>query len=902
MDRGEEKRPDPDRILERIRAEEPRRVGRLKIFFGYAAGVGKTYAMLDEAQELLRRGVDVVAGYIEPHTRPETAQLVSGLPALPPKPVLHKGIELKEFDLDLALERKPEVILVDELAHTNAEGVRNRKRYQDVEELLQAGIDVYTTVNVQHLESLNDVVQSITQVYVRETIPDHLFDYADKVKLIDIEPEELLKRLNEGKVYRPDRAEVAMQHFFTSQNLRLLREIAMRKAADRVSHEHQPELRYTEKTAGVKLLVCISASPSSAKSIRWAARTADAFHAPWTVLYVETKESELVGEEARKQLRSHMELAERLGADIVTLNGHEVAPVVAEYVKHAGITNIVIGKSRNPRTLRSLFESDFADQLIARLGNIELHIIADTAAPLKKSARPAAALGRNLDFSWRHVLTLLALLTAATLVSFGLRAAHLGEQNVMMIYILSVLVISRLTPGYLYGVAGSVLSVLCYNFFFTKPYYTFNAIQAGYPITFVVMLIVALITSALTVRIKTQARLAAERERRTEVLYEINKKLLVTRGLEPIVELTKDYLVRLFHRSAVIYTRDPVDGWDGASFRQAAEEPDASFLMTADERAVAHWVFANQKRAGAGTDTLRGAGGFYMPVMAQSKVLGVIGLSCREGRLLDQNNRIFLRMISSLVAMALERQALSDEQRSILIESEKEKMRSNLLRAISHDLRTPLTGILGASSVLLENEGRLAADVRRKLIADIREDSQWLIRLVENLLSVTRIGESGASVAKTPEAAEEIVAEAISRIRKRFPERRIHVSIPDELLLVPMDGTLIEQVLINLVENAVKHSGADSLIEVTVSRQSGTAVFEVSDNGEGIPAEELPHLFESYVSAEKKRADSSRGMGIGLSICMSIIKAHGGRMEAANKPEGGAVLRFTLPMKGDEAL
>ncbi|WP_058301574.1 sensor histidine kinase [Gorillibacterium timonense] len=902
MESYEEGRPDPDRILQQIRSGEPKRVGRLKIFFGYAAGVGKTYAMLDDAQEQLRCGVDVVAGYVEPHTRPETTQLLSGLPALPPKRILHKGIELKEFDLDLALERKPELILVDELAHTNAESVRNRKRYQDIEELLQAGIDVYTTVNVQHLESLNDIVQGITQVHVRETIPDSIFDQADKVKLIDIEPEELLKRLDEGKVYRPERARVATEHFFTQQNLRLLREIAMRKAADRVSHDPGPERRYADKSAGVKLLVCISASPSSAKSIRWTARMAEAFHAPWTALYVETVDNELLREEDRAGIRANMELAERLGADIiVTLNGHEVAPVVAEYARHSGITNIVVGKSRNRRTLPSLFESDLSDKLIERLGNIELHIIADSTAKRNRRRRAKPPLARHLDFSWGDALKTLAMLIMATLVSLGLRAVGLGERNVMMIYILSVLVVSRVTRGYVFGVVASVFSVLCYNYLFTEPYFTLNAIQAGYPITFLIMLIVALITSALTVRIKTQARLAAERERRTEVLYEINKKLLVTRGLEPIVALTNDYMVKLFHRSAVFYTEDPVEDGKQAFFKQAPDEPDSSYLLTADERAVAHWVFANQKRAGAGTDTLRGAGGFYMPVISQGQVLGVIGLSCTNGRALDQNNRIFLRMIASQVAMALERQSLSDEQRNILIQSEKEKMRSNLLRAISHDLRTPLTGILGASSVILENESRLDPDTRRKLISDIKEDSQWLIRLVENLLSVTRINENGADVAKTPEAVEEIVAEAISRIRKRFPGRKITVKIPDELLLVPMDGTLIEQVLINLVENAAKHSGPESLIDVSVRKQGLYAVFEVSDNGEGIPEQDLPHLFESYVSPEKRNADSSRGMGIGLSICMSIIRAHGGRMEAGNKPEGGAILRFTLPIKGSES-
>ncbi|MEO3945323.1 sensor histidine kinase KdpD [Gorillibacterium sp. CAU 1737] len=902
MEHEEDLRPDPDRILRRIRSEESKRVGRLKIFFGYAAGVGKTYAMLNEAQEQLQAGVDVVAGYVEPHTRPETTQLLSGLPALPPKTIRHKGMELKEFDLDLALERRPELILVDELAHTNADSVRNRKRYQDIEELLRAGIDVYTTVNVQHLESLNDIVQGITEVRVRETIPDSVFDQADKVKLIDIEPEELLKRLQEGKVYRPERAKVATEHFFTVSNLRHLREIAMRRAADRVSHEPGAASRHTDSRAGVKMLVCISSSPSSAKCIRWTARTAEAFHAPWTALYVETTDSELLHEEERERLRAHLELAERLGANIVTLNGHAIASVVAEYVRHSGVTNIVIGKTQGRKSLRSLFESDLTDQLIDRLGHVEIHIIADSEAPRRKRKKSRSPrLLHQLNINGFDTMKTLAVLAAATLLSYAFRELGIGEPNIMMIDILSVLVISRFTPGYVYGVAASILSVLSFNYLFIEPYFSLRAFQSGYPITFVIMLIVALVTSALTVRIKTQAKLAAERERRTEVLYEINKKLLVTRGLEPIVNLTNDYLINLFQRSVVFYTQDPMDGWAGCTIQPAPEEEqDAAFLKTEEERAVAHWVFANQKRAGAGTDTLRGAKAFYMPVMAQGQVLGVIGLSCTNGRLLDQMNRIFLRMIASQVAMALERQALSDEQRNILLQSEKEKMRSNLLRAISHDLRTPLTGILGASSVLLESEEQLEPELRRKLVADIKEDSQWLIRLVENLLSVTRINESGANVATAPEAVEEIVAEAISRIRKRFPERKIQVTIPDELLLVPMDGTLIEQVLINLVENAVRHSGADTLIEVRVRKQGLFAVFEVRDNGEGIPEQDLPHLFESYISPERKQADSSRGMGIGLSICMSIIKAHGGRMEAGNHPEGGAILRFTLPMKGRE--
>ena len=406
--------------------------------------------------------------------------------------------------------------------------------------------------------------------------------------------------------------------------------------------------------------------------------------------------------------------------------------------------------------------------------------------------------------------------------------------------------------------------MLVFNFFFTIPYYTLHAIQAGYPITFVIMLLVALITSALTVRIKTQVRLAVEREHRTEVLYEINKKLLASRDLEETIELINTYMVKIFGRSAIFYRQDPGDH-HSENFLQSPLDGDASFLMSESERAVAHWVFMNKKCAGAGTDTLMGARAFYMPIVAQTKVLGVIGLSCVND-ILNQNNRLFLRMIASQVEMALERHYLSGEQRRMLIESEKEKMRSNLLRGISHDLRTPLTGILGASSAILENSSTMDQETHDTLIANIREDSQWLIRMVENLLSVTRINAGPMNVTKTPEAVEEIVAEAISRIRKRFINRKIIVRVLEQLLIVPMDGTLIEQVMINLLENAIKFSPEDSVIAVEVKKVANEAVFEVRDQGKGISNQELPYLFETAVPDGKRSADSSRGMGIGLSI------------------------------------
>jgi two-component system sensor histidine kinase KdpD len=873
--------------------------GHLKIFFGYAAGVGKTYAMLDDAQVQFHNGMDVIVGSIKHTTSHETMKLLNGLPTLPSKAITDKNDRLKEFDLDAALERKPRLILVDELAHSNLPGVRNKKRYQDIEELLNAGIDVYTTVNVQHIESLNDIVQEITHVYVKETVPDYIFDHADKVKLIDIEPDELLRRLELGGIMDLEEKESQSENFLTKENLRLLREVAMRKAADRISHNNQNEGMPSDRITNTKILVCISSSPSSARCIRFTARMAEAFHSPWVVVYVENSENEMLSEELKKSFQANVELAEQLGAEIATLNGNDIAVTVAQYAKLSGITNIVIGKSRNKKTIKSLFEEDLEDRLISLLDNTEIHIIPDSNSKTKFKKYKKNSNIQSLYFSWVDVFKTISVLVITTLISILFAQFDMRNQNFIMLYILSILIISRVTTGYMYGIIASILCVIIDNFFFMEPYYSLDVFQGDYPITFFVMLLTALITSTMTVRIKVQAEFSQDREQRIEVLYEINKRLLITRGLENIVNLTNEYITKLFGRSIIFYISDPVTG-EGGILMQSSEDTDTGYLLSSEESAVAHWVFVNQKRAGAGTDTFMEAGAYYMPVISQGNVLGVIGVSCINRNNLNQNNRAFLRRIASLVAMALERQRLSDEQRTILIETEKEKMRSNLLRAISHDLRTPLTGILGASSAILENKEALDTETKEKLISHIKDDSQWLIRMVENLLSVTRINEDTANVTKTPEAAEEIVAEAISRIRKRFPDHKINVSVPEELLMVPMDGTLIEQVIINLIENAIKHSGDDTIIEVTLKKENEMAVFEVSDNGEGISDQDFPYLFESYVPNGKRTSDSSRGMGIGLSICMSIVKAHQGKMDAYNQKEGGAVFRFTLPLLGGD--
>ena len=877
----DELRPDPEGLLEEAQATESTR-GKLKIFFGYAAGVGKTYAMLDEAQELHASGVDLLVGYVEPHARPETLALLEGLPSLPLKIISYKGIELREFDLDAALQRKPQLILIDELAHTNAEGCRNTKRYQDVEELLNAGINVYTTVNVQHIESLNNVVGDITKITVGETVPDYIFDQADKVKIVDIEPDELLQRFEEGKIYRPERAAAAMDHFFTTSNLKLLREIAMRKVADRISHDNQSERQVTEKMASQKLMVSVTHHPSSARCIRWAARMASAFFIPWVAVYVESKDADDLSEEQRRSIRTNMALAERLGAEIVTLCGLDVAGAIAEYAKLSGITNVVIGKSRHRHFLRA----DFEDRLSALLPNIEIHVIPNTGGFADKNIRRPWR--RDLAFSWFDTLKSLGLLVAATGISYGLTAIRIGDQNVIMVYLLAVLIIARITKGFIYGAVSSVISVLLFNFLFIHPAYTFTAIDPHYIITFLIMFLVAIITSTMTSRVKTQAKLAVRSEQRTEILYEINRKLLVTRGTANIIDQINGYISKLFDRSVVFYT-DPSRTGNAVVLKKPGDESDV--LLSPDEAAVAHWSYLNQKPAGAGTDTLQGAKAFYLPVVTQGKTLGVIGLAReKDTPLLSQDSKFFLQLIVSQAAMALERQSFSDAQRRANESTVKEQIRSNLLRAISHDLRMPLTGINEASATLLEEHPD------DELLHTINDDSSWLIRMVENLLSVTRIKGEEAHLVKTPESAARIVDESVERVHKHYPHAHISAHVPDKTLTVPMDGILIEQVLMNLLENALVHNEDEVKVQVKLRQRSGKAYFVVEDDGTGIPGQVLTTLF-SEVEDDDSRSDGSRkGLGLGLAICKSIIDAHGGTITAENKPDGGARFSFGLPL------
>ena len=859
--------------------------GKLDIFFGYAAGVGKTYAMLVKAHELIKNGVDLVVGYIEPHNRQQTIELLKGLPKLGEKTIIYRNIKIQEFDLDAALERKPQVILVDELAHTNAIGARNKKRYQDIEELLNAGIDVFTTVNVQHIESLNNIVEDITKIKVRETIPDYIFERANNVRLIDIEPVDLLKRIAEGKIYAAEKISTAMSNFFTLENLTALREISMREAADKISGELAAEGVSFDKKPQYKFLVCIGPSPSSAKCIRWTARASEAFHSPWTAVYVKTPNSDYFTAEQQKTVNFNMNLAERLGAEVITLTGQDIAPVIAEYVKLESITNVVIGKSGKPK---GLFSKKLEDKIVDIIPNAEVHIVSNTSSHNSYKNYKKVKLARKADGVLRDVIKTVMLLTAATLISWGLKLFNIGEQNIIMVYIFSVLIISRVTYGYLYGITASFISVILFNFFFMEPYLTFTVIQSVYSVTFILMLLVSLVTSTLTVRVKKEAKTAVEREHRTHSLYEINRKLLITRGTENISGLITDYIVKLFSMSAAFYTDENSNG-----AILALNGDDEKILNSESEKAVAQWVFINNKQAGAGTDTLSGAQALYIPVVSQGNILGVIGILCASGEL-TQDNRLFLQAIASLAAMALERNKLSSEQNKIIIETEKEKIRNNLLTLISYDLKAPLREVFDASTAVLDTNSLFNKSDRKKLLQTINEDLKWIMGMVDNFLSIAHITSEENNIEKEEYLVKDIVSEALLRIRNRYPETgNIEINI-EKNLKVMADKTLLKQVLINFLESAIKFSPENYTIKLNASKKDGNIVFEIKDGGQKILNEDLAELIDNYQPNEKQNP-VFRAVGIGFLTSKAIIESHGGKIEAEDQTSEGTTTRFILP-------
>lgn len=869
------------------------RQGKLKIFFGYAAGVGKTYAMLKAAHRARKQGIDVVVGYVEKHTRPDTLALLEGLEQLPNKLIEYKGIKLQEFDLDQALERHPEILLVDELAHSNAAGCRHAKRYQDVEELLRAGIDVYTTVNVQHLESLNDLVASITQVAVSERIPDSVFDCADHVELVDIEPDDLITRLQAGKVYQKNQASRALNHFFTRDNLAALREIALRRTADRLSRNAQKTGNEMAAKAGEHILICLSSSPSNAKVIRTAARMAEAFHSSFTALFVETPETRELEGENLKRLRDNLRLAEQLGAQIATVYGDDPAVQIAEYAKISGITKIVLGRTNYKSTL-PLRSKTLADKLTRLAGEMDIYIIPDTQSLYQKKI--SLLKKEKPKFNWTDLLKVFLIICSATLINLGLYTAGLREANIITVYILGVLLTAIWTHGHLYGALASLLSVIFFNFFFTVPRFTLEATDPDYPVTFLIMLAASMISSTLATRVKKQARQSAQKAYYMELLMNSSQKMQQGRDEQEIISLAAEQVKALLGRP-VLYALTTKE--QELTFRVYPQSEANELLgaMTAEEKGVADWVVKNNKHAGATTNTLSHAQNLYLSVRGNQEVMGVIGVPTTYYPPLDVFEKNLMISILNECGLILERRRLRAEKQAIEMESQRERLRSNLLRAISHDLRTPLTSISGNAGVLMEKSISLDEAKKQEIYSSIYDDSMWLVNLTENLLSITRIQNGTMHLRMNAELIDDVFREAVSHVDRKAAEHQISTELSDDLLMARMDVQLIVQVIINIVNNAIKYTPEGSHISLSAQREKNMVCIRVSDDGPGISDEAKQHLFDMFYTAGIGKADNRRGLGLGLSLCKSIVDAHGGTIFVSDNKPHGAVFSFTLPLE-----
>ncbi|WP_099468091.1 sensor histidine kinase [Konateibacter massiliensis] len=897
----EERKRNPDELLKHIEEiEEQKGKGHLKIFFGYAAGVGKTYTMLEAAHDAVKAGIDVVIGYLEPHTRPDTMALAQGLEMLPNLVITHNNINLNELDLDAALQRNPKLILVDELAHTNAKSCRHLKRYQDIKELLNAGIDVYTTVNVQHLESLNDVIAGITGIAVRERIPDSLFDEANQVELVDVEPVELLERLKQGKIYKSAQAEKALNNFFSLDNLIALREIALRRMADRVSLIQEKNYWLNSDTEGTSvehILICLSSSPSNEKVIRQASRMAKAFRGKFTAFYVETPDFWEMSKENKERLNKNIQLAEQLGAKVVSSYGNDIVEQIAEYAKVARVSKIVLGRTYTKRNLFSVKES-FSIRLTKTAPNLEIFLVPDSYEKkyVEKKKKTKTML-RKESVLWDSS-AVLVIMCIGTVLSEIIKNLGFSESNITMIYILGVLFTSLLTQKRIFSIAYSILSVFVFNFFFAEPTHTFTVYDSEYIVTFLIMFLTAIISSSLTQKVKNYAKENAKKSYRTEILLETSQKLQKANTSDEIAKNITEQLGKLLEKNICFFLGNPeLNPIPTAFYRKDSNGKDME--LSPQEIVVAEWTYKNNKHAGFSTTTLPGAKYLYLAVRTGEKVFAVIGIDM-EKKIIPAFENDIMGAILNECALALEKSELIREQQNTAVKLEQEQLRANLLRSISHDLRTPLTSISGNAGILIGNDKKIEEVQRQKLYIDIYDDSMWLINLVENLLSVTRIENGTMNLNLQPELLSDVVFEALKHINRKSEEHKITVVEEDDMLVAKMDAKLIMQVIINLVDNAVKYTCQGSEINVKTKKRKGKIVVEVSDNGNGISDEQKEKLFDMFYTLDNKIADGRRGMGLGLALCKSIIIAHGGEINVQNNIPTGTVFRFTL--KAEEVL
>jgi len=893
--RDPEQRPSPEALLEAARREDSR-AGRLKIFVGAAPGVGKTYEMLQSAHARLKAGADVVVGAVETHGRVETEALLAGLEVLPRKRLEYKDQILEEMDLDALIARRPQIALVDELAHTNAPGSRHPKRYLDVEELLSQGIDVYTAVNIQHIESLNDVVAQITHVRVRETVPDSVFDRADAIELIDLTPDDLIQRLREGKVYVPKQAERALEHYFSPGNLTALRELALRRTAERVDDQLRTHMQANAIAgpwaAGERILVCLSEDPRAAGLVRYTKRLADRLHAPWSAISIETRRSLQLTDEQRDRLADTLRLAEALGGEALTIPGvgRRIADDVMAFAQANNVTQIIIGKATRSWWFE-IIRGSVVHDLVRRAGNISVNVIAGDELPVAKSAVQTAA--RPEPFDPRPYLL------ALVFVAIGLGAAKLiqpvfGIENVDLVFltaVVSVAVRFGLWPSLFASVAAS----LSYNFFFLPPVYTFTITDPTNVAAFFFFMLIAILVSNVAARVRSQAMTAIGRVRTTESLYAFSRKLAGTATLDDVLWATA-YQIALMLRVRVVLLL-PEDG----IITVKAGYPPEDELDKAD-LAAANWAWANDRSAGRGSDTLPGAKRLFLPMRTGRGPIGVIGIDDdKSGPLLTPDQRRLLDALVDQGALAIERVQLVEDMDRVKRTVESDRLRSALLTSISHDLKTPLASVLGAASMLRDLPAGLTDAEKRDLLATVIDESERLNRFIANLLDMTKL-ESGAIVPNTARHdVGEIVGSALRRAGKILVHHTISLQLAADLPMLELDAVLFEQVLFNLLDNAAKYAPANTTISIRTQRNRDSISLQIIDEGEGIPPGELESVFDKFYRAQK--GDHVRpGTGLGLAISRGFVEAMHGTIAATNRTDrSGAVLTIRLPIPAESA-
>ena len=883
---GEEKRPSPEALLKLAQAEEEKSSkGKLKIFLGYAAGVGKTYAMLTAAHQLKREGVDVAAAYVESHGRAETDALLQGLEIIPRALIPYQGVFLPELDIDAVLGRRPGIALVDELAHTNAVGARHEKRWQDVEELLNHGIDVYTTVNIQHFESVNDVVAQITGVIVRETIPDRLLDQAAEIRLVDIAPDELLQRLQEGKVYIPAQAARAMEKFFQTGNLIALRELSLRHAAIRVDDQMRAYMETRSIPgpwpAAERLLVCVSGSPFSERLMRITRRLASEMKAHWYAVYIESPGDDKYARENRERIWRDMRLAENMGAEVATITATSVADALVDYAIRHNVTKIVVGKPAKSRW-REFLRPPLVDQIIRRSGPIDVYVVSISATGTREEFSPAA----RKKTPWSGYLIAAALVGGATLLCAAL-SSFFSPANMVMFYLLAV-VMAAIRLGREPAILTAFLGVLAFDFFFVPPYFTFAVADTQYLFTFFALFTVGAVISTLVAKGRKRMETMQTREVQTASLYYLSRDLAAAADTYAIMQAVHKNIRESLHAEIMFFFEDG----DQLKLMDAAEglAPDLK------EQAVADWAFRNQQPAGRGTSTLSSAAFLYLPLKTSINVLGVLGIRlAKEDDYTSPQHRLLLDAFASQTAMALERVQFSHQAEQARILLTRENLERALLNSISHDLRTPLATITGILSSLQVEGGGLNAAARRELLATAGEEAARLNRFVGNLLDMTRLEAGAVKLKEEPCDVQDLIGCALAHLEQRLGQRPVTISLPPDLPLVRMDMGLMTQVLVNLLDNAVKFTPAESAIDLTVRADKKSLIIETGDRGPGVPDQDLTRIFDKFYQVPIP--EGAAGTGLGLSICKGIIEAHGGTIRAENRAGGGLRVICRLPMK-----